>query len=81
MSLKERLQRKKKTSTVATKIKKEVKQAVKSKEWINLYRCVDEHCIALKELYGKAPKIDKKMSLEELQKVYDEIHADKYGHL
>jgi len=60
---------------------KVVKQAVKNKEWINLYRCVDEHCIALKELYGKAPKIDRKMSLKKLQKVYDDIHKDKYGHL
>ena len=60
---------------------KKVEEAVKSKEWIQLYRTVDEHCIALKVKYNKAPKIDKKMSLKELQKVYDEIHQNKYGHL
>jgi len=73
--------RKNEAKKVTEKVKKVVKQAIKSKAWINLYRCVDEHCQALKKLYGKAPKIDKKMSLKELQKVYDEIHQDKYGHL
>lgn len=67
--------------SVTEKVKAKMEKMVKSREWLNLYDCLYVHCKALEDKFGKAPKLSKSMSLAKLQKLYEDIHADKYGHL
>jgi len=53
-----------------------------------MYDCLYVHVKIIEERvaagtpgFTKVPKLDKSMSMEQLQTLYDEIHTDKYGHL
>lgn len=67
--------------TLREKVVKKMDQMVKSKEWLQLYGTLQTHVEALKEKYGKSPRLSKKMNMEQLRKLYTDIHADKWGHL
>lgn len=67
--------------TLREKVAKNMTQMIKSKEWLQLYSTLQTHVEALRVQYGKSPRLSKKMSMEQLQKLYTDIHADKWGHL
>ena len=71
----------KKAEELKAKVRKKMESMVKTKEFLHLYQTLVVHADALQELYGVRPKLHKRMSLDELKRLYTEIHEGKYGKL
>ena len=62
-------------------IRKKMKTKIRGSKFLLRYKCVEEHLKKIQELYGKAPKLKRSISEEDLEKLYVEIHQGKYGKL
>jgi len=70
-----------KAEELRAKVKVRMESMVRSKEYIGRYSTLQGHVDALNRLYGKAPELNKQMSLDELKQLHVDIKQEKYGKL